>query len=126
MTRPPSSYENATRLFLSGELSSIKEIASAVNASPHTVARWRREGNWDGLKREIQVKAAAELRRRLAGRYEEHLALQREILGLVVVEVGAHLSRADLSSEDLSRLEDVVAGVLRALARIREDRARAA
>jgi hypothetical protein len=126
MTRTPSKHEKATRLFLSGELSSTKQIASTVKVSPHTVERWRREGDWDRLRREIPGRVSEKLRRHLAGRYDEQLALQSEALGLVLVEVGAHLSRESLTTDDLRRLENVVARVLRGLARIREDRTRAA
>ena len=50
--------EEACRLFLAGEVSSNSEIARRLGVKPHTVGRWRRQEDWDGLRRKIDCRAA--------------------------------------------------------------------
>ena len=52
------SKEEARRLFLAGEMSTNAEIAKRLSVKPHTVARWRKDEHWDGLKLKIDRKAA--------------------------------------------------------------------
>ena len=47
----------ARRLFLSGEQDTNAEIASRLGVKPHTVGRWRREEDWDGLRLKIDRRA---------------------------------------------------------------------
>jgi hypothetical protein len=48
----------ARRLYLAGEASSNAEIASRLKVKPHTVGKWRREEDWDGLRLKIDRRAA--------------------------------------------------------------------
>jgi len=48
----------ARRLYLTGEASSNAEIASRLKVKPHTVGKWRREEDWDGLRLKIDRRAA--------------------------------------------------------------------
>jgi len=50
--------EEARRLFLSGEVASNAEIAARLKVKPHTIGRWRREEDWDGLRLKIDRRAA--------------------------------------------------------------------
>ncbi len=50
--------EEARRLYLAGEASSNVEIATRLKVKPHTVARWRKEEDWDGLRLKIDRRAA--------------------------------------------------------------------
>jgi len=50
--------EEARRLFLAGEVETNAEIAARLRVKPHTVGRWRREEDWDGLRRKIDRRAA--------------------------------------------------------------------
>jgi len=50
--------EEARRLHLSGEVSTNAEIAARLGIKPHTVGRWRREEDWDGLRLKIDRRAA--------------------------------------------------------------------
>ena len=50
--------EEARRLYLSGEMSTNAEIAVRLGVKPHTVGRWRREEDWDGLRLKIDRRAA--------------------------------------------------------------------
>ena len=50
--------EEACRLYLAGEISTNVEIAARLKIKPHTVGRWRREEDWDGLRLKIDRRAA--------------------------------------------------------------------
>ena len=50
--------EEARRLYLTGEISTNAEIAARLGVKPHTVGRWRREEDWDDLRRKIDIRAA--------------------------------------------------------------------
>ena len=49
--------EEARRLYLSGEVSTNSEIAARLQVKPHTVGKWRRQEDWDGLRRKIDRRA---------------------------------------------------------------------
>jgi len=50
--------DEARNLFLSGEINTNAEIAARLGTKPHTIGKWRREENWDGLRLKIDRKAA--------------------------------------------------------------------
>ncbi len=50
--------EEARRLYLAGEASSNAEIAARLRVKPHTIGKWRREEDWDGLRLKIDRRAA--------------------------------------------------------------------
>ncbi len=50
--------EDARKLFLTGEMSSNREIAARVKVKPHTVGIWRRQEGWDDLRLKIDRRAA--------------------------------------------------------------------
>jgi hypothetical protein len=55
----PKMREEARRLFLTGALETNVEIAAHLRVKPHTVGTWRRQEDWDGLRRKIDRRAAA-------------------------------------------------------------------
>ena len=54
----PKRREEARRLYLSGEISTNAEIALRLHVKAHTVGRWRRDEDWDGLRLKIDRRAA--------------------------------------------------------------------
>jgi hypothetical protein len=50
--------EEARRLFLTGEMATNAEIAARLKVKPHSIGRWRREEDWDGLRRKLERRAA--------------------------------------------------------------------
>ena len=54
----PKRREEARRLYLSGEISTNAEIAARLEVKAHTVGRWRRDEDWDGLRLKIDRRAA--------------------------------------------------------------------
>lgn len=55
----PKTREEARTLFLTGALETNVEIAAHLKVKPHTIGVWRREEDWDGLRRKIDRRAAA-------------------------------------------------------------------
>jgi hypothetical protein len=49
--------EEARRLFLTGEITINAEIAARLHVKAHTIGRWRREEDWDGLRLKIDRRA---------------------------------------------------------------------
>src|SRR5947209_11554814 len=50
--------EEARRLYLTNEMTTNTEIAVRLGVKAHTVGRWRREEDWDGLRLKIDRRAA--------------------------------------------------------------------
>jgi transposase len=50
--------EEARRLYLTGEMTTNAEIATRLGVKAHTVGRWRREEDWDGLRLKVDRRAA--------------------------------------------------------------------
>lgn len=50
--------EEARRLFLAGEVETNAEIAARLKVKPHTVGKWRKDEDWDGLRLKIDRRAA--------------------------------------------------------------------
>jgi len=50
--------EEARALYLGSEMTTNAEIAARLKVKPHTVAKWRKEEDWDALRLKIDRKAA--------------------------------------------------------------------
>jgi hypothetical protein len=44
--------------YYAGEITTNAEIAARLKAKPHTIGRWRREEDWDGLRLKVDRRAA--------------------------------------------------------------------
>ena len=62
-----SKREAARKLFLTGEVTSVAEIARRLRAKPHTIGLWKKEEDWEGLRLKIERRAAEKLVEQLAG-----------------------------------------------------------
>ena len=101
--------EETRRLFLTGECDSNAEIARRLHMKPHTVARYRREENWDDLRLKVDRRAAESMVEQLSGertnlnlrhyRYWEAILAQ---VGEVLKENPGHAVR------DLEKLAAIV------------------
>jgi hypothetical protein len=101
--------EEARRLFLAGEVETNAEIAARLKTKPHTVGKWRKEEDWDGLLRKMD--------RRAAEMFVEKIATDRTTLNvrhyrlwdLVMANLGETLkANQGLEIRELDR----VAGIL--------------
>jgi uncharacterized membrane-anchored protein YjiN (DUF445 family) len=50
--------EEARRLFLTGEVETNAEIAARLGVKPHSVGKWRKDEDWNGLRLKIDRRAA--------------------------------------------------------------------
>lgn len=50
--------EEARTLYLTGELATNVEIAARLKVKAHTIGRWRRDDDWDGLRLKVDRRAA--------------------------------------------------------------------
>ncbi len=53
--------KEARRLFLTGESASNAEIGRQLNLKPHTVAKYRKDEDWDGLRLKMDRQAAQKM-----------------------------------------------------------------
>ena len=58
--------EEARHLFLTAEIETNSEIAARLGVKPHTVAKWRRDEDWDNLRLKIDRRAAEMFAERIA------------------------------------------------------------
>ena len=58
--------ERARELYLTGECTSLAEIARRVNVKPQTAGRWKKDEDWDSLRLKIERRAAEQMAERIA------------------------------------------------------------
>ena len=103
--------EEARQLYLTGEVTSISEIARRVRVKPHTVGVWRKEEDWDALRIKIDKKAAEQLVERLATEKTNLNATHYKLWQGVVARVYGSLGKDRLGANEIRDLERV-AGIL--------------
>ena len=101
--------EEASRLYLTGEVTSIAEIARRLNVKPHTVGSWKREEDWDALRLKIDKRAAEKLVEQLATERVTLNAQHFKFWGVVVVQLFESMQKHGLNMEEVRGLERVAA-----------------
>ena len=102
--------QQARKLYLTAELTTNAEIAARLKVKQHTIGQWRKQEDWDGLRRKID--------RRAAEMFVEKIATDRVALNirhyryweLVVAALGEQLKK-NQATMDVRELERV-AGIL--------------
>ena len=102
--------EEARRLFLTGEVTSVAEIARRLRVKAHTVGAWKREEDWDELRLKIDRRAAEQLVDKLASERVTLNASHFKMWGLVVSELFETLQTGG-TAEKVKMLEKV-SGIL--------------
>ena len=100
--------EEARRLYLSSEMNTNTEIAARLRVKPHTVARWRKEEDWDGLRTKIDRKAAE--------MFVEKIATDRVTLNvrhyrfwdLLLGRLAEDLKKGQFDIRDLERISGIL------------------
>ncbi len=100
--------EEARRLYLTSELQTNAEISARVGVKAHTVGKWRREENWDDLKRKVERKAS-EL-------FAEKIATDRVTLNvrhyrfwdLLLGRLAEELKKGKFDIRDIERISGVL------------------
>ncbi len=101
--------EEARRLYLTGEASSIAEIARRLKTKPHTIGVWRREEDWEGLRLKIDRRAAEKLVEELANERVTLNAQHFKLWGVVVSRLFESLQKQGAKLDEVRALERVSA-----------------
>ncbi len=103
--------EEARRLYLTGEATSVAEIARRLKTKAHTVGIWKRDEGWDELRLKIDRRAAEKLVEQLAN---ERVSLNArhfkfwDVIGSKVVELVKKGHLADEEIKGLDRLSAIL------------------
>ena len=100
--------EEARRLYLTSEVTSIAEIARRLNAKPHTVGQWKREEGWDAARIRIERRAAEQLVDKLASERVTLNTSHFRLWGLVVSNLFEVMKDKGMDVRSLEK----VAGIL--------------
>jgi len=106
--------EDARQLFLTGEVTSISEIARRIRVKAHTVGVWKREEDWDGLRIKIDKRAAEQLVERLASERVNLNAQHFKLWNAVVGRVFAAVQKGQIDGSETRDLDRVSAILERA------------
>ena len=97
--------EEARRLYLTGEATSVAEIARRLKCKPHTVGVWRKEEDWDSLRLKIDRQAAEKLVEQLATERVSLNAQHFKLWGVVVSRLFASIQKQGLNIDEIRSLE---------------------
>ncbi len=104
-----SKREEARRLFLTGEASSVAEIARRLKTKPHTIGQWKTEEDWAGLRLKIDRQAAEKLVAQLATERVSLNAQHFRLWNVVVSRLFETMQKEGLNLEQIRSLERVSA-----------------
>ena len=107
---PQKQREEARKLFLTGTMISNAEIAVHLQLKPHTVGAWRREEDWDGLRRKIDRRAAELLVEKIATDRSNLNEQHFKLWGLVLSDLLNAIKdgRADAAIRTLEKVAAVI------------------
>jgi hypothetical protein len=94
---------------LTGEVTSISEIARRVKVKAHTLGVWKKEEDWDALRIRIDKRAAEQLVERLATEKTNLNAPHYKLWQGVVARVYGSLGKDRLGANEIRDLERVAA-----------------
>ena len=98
--------EEARKVFLTGEVTSVAEIARRLKVKPHTVASWRKDESWDDLRVKIDKRSAEMLVEKLATERVTLNTSHFKLWGVVVSQLFESLQK-DLPADRVRQLERV-------------------
>lgn len=102
------SKEEGRRLFLAGEVDTNTELAARLNVKPHTVGKWRKEEDWDGLRLKIDRRAAELFVEKIASDRVTLNVRHYRLWELIVAKLMEDLKDASPNPRELER----IAGIL--------------
>ena len=97
--------EEARRLYLSNEVTSVAEIARRLKAKPHTVGEWKKHEDWDGLRLKIERRAAEKMVEELANERVALNAQHHRSWNIVLGKMFEAAQRDGLQSDVIRTLE---------------------
>lgn len=103
--------ERAREWYLTGDVTSLSEIAKRLKVKPHTVGRWRKDEDWDALRLKVDRRAAEQMAEKIATERVTLNSQHFKLWGVVVSKLFESLQRTGLKTDDVRNL-DRVAGIL--------------
>ena len=104
--------EKAREAYLTGEITSVAELARRMRVKPHTVATWKKDEGWDSLKLRIDKRAAEQLVERLATERvnlnAQHFKLWNAVLARLVSSIQKDGRVAGTDTKDLDRAASIL------------------
>src|SRR5262245_62842443 len=97
--------EDARQLYLTGEVTSLSEIARRVKAKAHTVGVWKRDEDWDGLRIRIDKRAAEQLVEKLATERVNLNSTHYKLWNSLISKVYGSLGKGTLAGDEIRDLE---------------------
>ncbi len=101
--------EEARRLYLTSEATSVAEIARRLKTKPHTIGQWKKEEDWDSLRLKIDRSAAEKLVEQLATERVTLNAQHFKFWGVVVGRLFESVQKQGLNLDEIRALERVSA-----------------
>ena len=101
--------EEARRMYLTGETDTNAEIARRLDVKPHTIGKWRRREDWDGLRMKIDRRAAEMFVEKIANDRVTLNVRHYRLWELLLARLADGLKRGE--SMDVRELERI-AGIL--------------
>lgn len=95
--------EEARRLYLTWEVTSVSEIARRLKVKPHTVGGWKKDEDWDALRLRIDRQAAERLVEKIASDRVTLNAQHFRMWGLVIQQTLELMQRT--KNPDIQHLE---------------------
>ncbi|MCU0225968.1 MAG: hypothetical protein MUF27_18310 [Acidobacteria bacterium] len=99
--------EEALRLYLTGEVTSLAEIARRLRVKPQTLSAWRKAEDWDGLRLKVDRRSAEKLVEQLATERVTLNAQHFKLWGVVVSHLFESLQAQGLQPEQVRTLERI-------------------
>ena len=101
--------EKARRLYLTGEATTVADIARRFDTKPHTIGQWRKEEDWDSLRLKIDRQAAEKMVAQLATERVELNSRHFKLWSVVVSRLVETMQKPSLSLDEIRSLERVSA-----------------
>ncbi len=106
---PKKTRERSRELYLTGEVTSLAEIARRVGVKPHTVGRWKQDEDWDALRLKIERRAAEQMAEKIATDRVELNDRHFKGWNVVFGQVFEKMQNGGLNTERIRDLERVAA-----------------
>jgi hypothetical protein len=101
--------EEARRLFLTGEAETNSAIAIRLKVKPHTVGRWRKEEDWDDLRRKVDRRAAEVFAEKIASDRVSLNVRHYRMWDLLVAKLAEDLkSKQGVEIRELDRISGIL------------------
>jgi hypothetical protein len=97
--------EEARRMYLTNEVTSVAEIARRLGVKPHTVGLWKRDEDWDGMRLKIDRTAADKLVEQLAGERVQLNARHYKFWDVIGGRLVESVKRQTLDGEEIKGLD---------------------